>query len=200
MKEVWKEVIGYETLYAVSNLGRIKAFAKHIDSGKCHRSWDEHILKCASDQRGYLKTNLAKDGVNRTVKVHRIVAQAFIPNPDNLPEVNHKDGNKQNNSVENLEWSDRLSNQRHAVKSGLWKPHYGESNGSSKLTKDDVEFIRNNYIPRNSDYGANALAKQFGVHRKTIGRIASYKNWKEGDADESLSTSSRCFRKDTKSQ
>jgi hypothetical protein len=136
-------------------------------------------LKYGADNKGYFRTNLAKDGVNKTVKVHRVVAEAFIPNPDNLPQVNHKDGNKQNNCVENLEWCSASENQKHAFRLGL-KTVDGENNPSHKLTPEQVEFIRTNYIPRHCEFGTTALGKRFSVHRKTISRIVNQQSWKEG--------------------
>ena len=175
----WKPVSGYEGLYEVSDGGQIKALCRRVDSGKCHREWAEHLLCTAMDSRGYLRTNLAKGGSNRTVKVHRLVAEAFIPNPDNLPQVNHKDGNKTNNAVWNLEWCDQSHNVKHAFASGL-NSNSGEKNPAHKLTAADVEFIRNNYTPRHPEFGTTALGKRFGVHRKTISRIITGEHWKGG--------------------
>ena len=98
--EVWKYILGYEGLYKISNKGRVKS----IGYGK------ERILKPANNGRGYLKVDLCKNGDKKWCLVHRLVAQAFIPNPNNLPEVNHLDENKENNRVENLEFCDRKYN------------------------------------------------------------------------------------------
>ena len=93
-KEIWKPVVGYEGLYEVSNLGRVKS----LKYGK------ERILRPATDSNGYHQVNLCKDGKVKMYLVHRLVAQAFIPNPHNLPIINHKDERVDNNRVENLEW------------------------------------------------------------------------------------------------
>lgn len=90
--EEWKDVVGYENLYKVSNLGNVK----NCLSGR--------ILKLSNDKDGYKLINLRKNGVRKTYKVHRLVAQAFIPNPQNLPFVNHKDEIKSNNRASNLEF------------------------------------------------------------------------------------------------
>ena len=94
MDIIWKDIKGYEGLYEVSNTGYIKSlqFKKPF------------IKKFNKNHQGYLSVSLYKDNENKLVKVHRVVAEAFIPNPENKPQVNHKDGNKANNCVENLEW------------------------------------------------------------------------------------------------
>ena len=93
-EEIWCPVKNYESLYEVSDQGRVKS----IGYGK------ERILKPFRNKGGYLLVGLCKNGEQKKCKVHRLVAQTFIPNPDNLPEVNHKDEDKENNSVQNLEW------------------------------------------------------------------------------------------------
>ena len=105
--EEWKAIAGYEGLYEVSNLGRIKSLSR-IDSRGYKRN--EKILKLNKDSGGYLKVSLYKNGKPKQYNVHRLVAIAFIPNPDNLPEVNHKDENRINNYVDNLEWCNRKYN------------------------------------------------------------------------------------------
>lgn len=94
--EVWKSIDGFPN-YLVSNLGRVKSLSFN-HSGK------ERILKPSFNHNGYLRISLTNEKGKKTFKVHRLVALAFIPNPDNLPQVNHKDENKQNNNVDNLEW------------------------------------------------------------------------------------------------
>lgn len=178
MIEIWKPIKGYEGLYEVSNLGRIKAFKKQVNKGKCNRSWEEHCLNYGKDKSGYFRTNLSKNGTNKTVKVHRIVAQAFIPNPENKPTVNHKNGIKTDNRAENLEWATQSENMQHACDNQL-KRNDGEHNSQSKLTWENVRYIRSVYKQKDPLFGAIPLSKKFGVHRKTISRIAAYQYWKE---------------------
>lgn len=102
MKEIWKNIKGYEGLYQVSNLGRIRKI----------------VLQSVLND-GYKCFNLIKDNNKKIMKVHRAVAEAFIPNPKNKPQVNHIDGNKQNNNVSNLEWVTASENMIHAIKTGL---------------------------------------------------------------------------------
>lgn len=103
MKEIWKDIKNYEGFYKISNLGRVKS----LGNGGSHKK--ERIMK-AGNVRGYLQLGLRKDGTVKHFYVHRLVAEAFLDNPDNLPEINHKDENKANNCVDNLEWCDRTYN------------------------------------------------------------------------------------------
>ena len=97
MKEIWKDIQDYEGLYQISNKGRIKSLKrKNVTADK--------ILTPRLDKDGYMLINLYKSNHKTTFKIHRLVAQHFIPNPDNLPQINHKDENKVNNNVTNLEW------------------------------------------------------------------------------------------------
>lgn len=124
--EEWRDIVGYEGRYAVSNLGRVKSLEKIVQN----YTQKEKILKQSSRKDGYLSVSLSKgDGSNpKFVVVHRLVAMAFIPNPLSLPWVNHIDLNKQNNTVENLEWVTPAQNSEHWVKN--------RKSQSSKSTKE----------------------------------------------------------------
>lgn len=97
--EIWKDIKGYEGLYQISNLGRVKS----LGNGNSNKS-KLKIMKTTLNHKGYPMISLCKDGVSKKFSVHRLVAEAFIPNPDNLPQVNHIDEVKTNNRIDNLEW------------------------------------------------------------------------------------------------
>lgn len=166
MEEIWKDYI-YN--YQISNLGN----AKNKITGK--------ILKLSVDGNGYLgcTVSMGRRGLFKRIRIHRAVAELFIDNLNNFKQVNHKDGNKKNNCYLNLEWCTSKENVQHAYDNKLRIPKYGEENIFSKLTKDNVKYIRNNYIPRNKEFGAKPLSKKFGVQIYTIRDVMAQRTWKE---------------------
>ena len=143
-------------------------------------------LKPAKDSKGYLRVGLQVEGKLITKKVHRLVAEAFIPNPENKPQVNHINGIKTDNRVENLEWVTAKENVRHAIKNGLFCfiDHeksvnkiikYGELNGMSKLTEENVLEIRSKFKPR--VYTRKMLAEEYNVKESCIRDVLSRKSW-----------------------
>ncbi len=103
MEELWKDIEGYEGLYQISNMGRVKSLARPC-KGFGFKFTVDRILSQKCNSNGYKEILLSKEGKHKTVSVHRLVAIAFLPNPDKLPMVNHKDENKSNNCIDNLEW------------------------------------------------------------------------------------------------
>lgn len=107
IQEIWKDIPGYEGIYIISDLGNIKS------------NYVNRLLKPSVDQFGYCRITATKNKKQKTLRIHRLVAQLFIPNPENLPQVNHKDGIKTNNFKNNLEWFTDSENKLHAYKTGL---------------------------------------------------------------------------------
>ena len=130
MQEIWKDIKGYEGLYQVSNLGRIKSLSKFVNnnpkSSKFGYYTKERILKTSKSNNGYLIVHLFKNSKQYTIYIHRLVAITFIPNSNNLLQVDHIDGNKQNNRIDNLEWVTPKENINRAWRKGLSKPHSGK--------------------------------------------------------------------------
>ena len=127
MNEIWRDVVGYEGLYQVSNLGRVKSLNYHI-YGK------ERILKPGNSSGGYFVVSLCKNSKRKPFYIHRLVATAFIPNPNNKPEVNNKDENKTNNRVDNLEWMTSKEN----INFGTHNERIARS-----LSKSVLQFAKN---------------------------------------------------------
>ena len=177
----WYDGIDYSWRFEVSTWGRIRnAKTKRIYA--LHAGTNEYLQICTS-----------VCGKNKNIRIHRCVAETFIPNPNHLEIVNHRDGNKKNNQLENLEWCSREYNYEHAVDMELINPihtwrfasdsHYGQyrgsNNGMAKLTEQDVKFIRENYIPKGKGQKCNCkeLANYFGVSVGLISRIVKNEIW-----------------------
>lgn len=118
MVEIWKDIEGYEGLYQVSNLGRFKSLYRKVCwefyNKPCDREHKERILNQEVGETGYLRVGLCKNGKRTRYNAHRIIAKAFIPNPLNLPTINHKNGIRTDNRLENLEWNSYAQNNLHA--------------------------------------------------------------------------------------
>lgn len=124
MQEIWKDIEEFKGIYQISNYGRIKRLSYSIiRKNGVKQSWEEKILKPTKDSSGYygIRSCTKHIGKSKTLRIHRLVAKSFIENPENLPCVNHKDGNKLNNRVENLEWCTYSHNIRHAIENNLNK-------------------------------------------------------------------------------
>jgi DNA-binding transcriptional regulator YiaG len=129
--------------------------------------WGGRKVKPQPNGKGYLRVHIA----GKMHFVHRLVAEKYVPNPNNYPQVNHKDGDKTNNKADNLEWVTNLQNRKHAVKTGLHV--HGERCPWAKLSLKDVEFIR-----EHTELTATYLANKFGVARATISAVKNYKSWR----------------------
>lgn len=156
--EEWKDIEGYEGIYQVSNYGNVKSLARQRRNSKGIYMQKEKLLSLTNTSTGYKKVELVKNGKKKGYKVHRLVAMAFIDNPENKPEVNHIDGNKINNHVDNLEWVTSSENSIHAYKTGL--------NPNKKELNETVVVAM--YINGTSK---EDIAKEFGVSNLVIKRI-----------------------------
>lgn len=169
-EQLWKWINNYSE-YSVSSIGQIRRKCRIVRRGG-------HYIKLNKNKYGYLRCVLYWfDGqmMKKGFSVHRIVAETFIPNPHNKPQVNHKNGIKDDNRIENLEWVTRIENQRHAVENGLYKNPKGETHRMAKLNDKIVIEIRKLYSTGN--YYQKQLAKKYGVSQATIGRITQRLIW-----------------------
>lgn len=121
MEEIWKDIEGYEGLYQVSNLGRVKSLERKCKVLNGYRTVNERIRSLNKNRYGYITVSLNKNNKTKICTIHRLVAIAFIENPENKIQVNHIDGDKSNNTVDNLEWVSQEENMQHAVNTGLLK-------------------------------------------------------------------------------
>lgn len=162
-----KPIPGYEGLYSITEDGRIWSYYRN--------KWKKPQL----DKDGYLTISLYKNRKRKGYLFHRLVAQTYIPNPENKPEVNHKNGIKDDNRVEDLEWVTRKENSIHAYETGLTPVPYvgvGEEHWNSKLTWKQVREIRKNH--KNRKRGEKTWEK-YNISQKYYYYILSGKGWKE---------------------
>jgi hypothetical protein len=162
---IWKDVVGYEGLYKVSDDGNIYSARRKGTRGG--------VLKCG-DIKEYYRVSLHRDGERNIELVHRVVAIAFIPNDNNFPQINHKNGNKKDNRVSNLEWSSSRENILHAYRNKLHPGQRGELNGNAKLTIKEVDEIRKLY---NEGHLQKSIAKAYGVTQVTVSDVITHKRW-----------------------
>lgn len=161
--EIVKQIRGFPD-YLVSSEGRLLSTKRDI-----------HELKLRKTQCGYWGTTLKVDGKRVDVTIHRLVAESFIPNPFDKSQVNHKDGNKNNNSVENLEWVTPSENQIHAFLQGLSNQANGEDHYNHKLSENQVLEIRSLF---SKGWNKTALSIKYNVSRANIRKIIQRKTWK----------------------
>lgn len=166
MIEEWRDIQGYEGIYKVSSLGRVKKYVK--------QEWV--IRKSVVTKSGYSSIELRKGVDRRIFRTHRLVALAFIPNPENKREVNHIDGDKSNNCLVNLEWVTREENMKHAGEKGLM-PH-GANNKMSKLDEGKIREIRTLRKLNPGQYSYKKLSEIYKVNQSLIGQIVNNQIWK----------------------
>lgn len=165
--ELWKKIPYGCGHYEISTYGRVKSLKR----GKFK------IMKPSLHNCGYLCIELFENGVAKKFKIHRLVAEAFIPNPNNKPMVDHIFNNKFDNYFENLRWATASENNCYAYATGASKS--GEKSYQSKLTDKQAEWCRNVYIPHDKEFGAAALARKFKVDTSSMLKIVNGKSYKK---------------------
>ena len=173
MQEIWEDVEGYEGYYQISNFGRIKSVDRKIK--KRNRAvvfFKGKIIKQTISKFGYYRCTLHLIGTRKTFLTSRIVGITFIPNPNNLPQINHKDGIKKNNYVNNLEWATCSENHKHAFRLGL-NSAVGEKNSQSKLNEFQVRVIK-----KINDLSYAEIGKIFCISGAAICLIKKRITWK----------------------
>lgn len=173
LDELWLPVQGYESKYLVSSLGNIKSIKQSNKRG--------YELSCGylgfnCDKDGYFTVQLCNDGHISCKRVHRVVAAAFIPNPDNKPLVNHKNGIKIINSVSNLEWATDKENNMHARETGLMMPLNGASHPNKILSSNQVISIRDEYSKGDTSF--RLLSEKYKVSATNIQSIVKKRTCK----------------------
>lgn len=172
MDEIWKDIIGYEGLYQVSNLGRVKSVERIIKyngtgKGGSTRLYPSVILRQCLNTVGYYQVSLSINNNRKRFMVHRLVAQAFCNAVIDKYYVNHIDGNYLNNVVDNLEWVSSIENARHAIVMGLHEI-YGEDSHFSKFTNSQADIIRR---IKEKGISTKDLSNLLGVNKSCINRI-----------------------------
>lgn len=164
--ETWKDIEGYEGYYRISTHGRVRSIARIVTcKNGMSKPIREKVLTPHFNTNGYLWVQLQRASVKEFWFIHRLVAQAFVPNPDRKPFVNHKTGKKTDNIADLLEWSTRRENVAHAFATGLMS-HAGEKNSQSKLTAEKVLQIRSECPP--GTRVTSALAEKHGISKRRL--------------------------------
>lgn len=179
--EIWRDVPGYEGLYQVSDRGRVRSLDRTITakrrSGPYQKRFPGKVLRTNKGIAQYPGLTICKDGQRVDIFVHELVLEAFVgPRPPGMV-CNHRDSNRHNNVVSNLEWCTQFDNRHHSMDKGLWHPFLlrGEASPSAKLTEEQVRNIRIRVTQGTSMY---ALAREFDVRDSTIYKIVHRQRWK----------------------
>jgi len=176
MGEVWRDIKGYEGIYQVSDLGRVKSLEREIIRSDGKPTYQKECILKPKTDRGYLRVGLRNLGKRKFFSIHKLVLLSFnIPNPENKRTVDHKNEDKLDNRLENLRWATHKEQIEYAMETGTFKIKRGEKVGSSKLTEKQVLEIREKYVPRK--YSQYKLAEEYGVHVTTISEIILRKIW-----------------------
>ena len=184
--EEWKDIKGYEGFYQVSNIGRVRSLDRYITRSDGVVQFKKGIIKQPKENSdGYYTITLNKNGKNKTIGIHRLVAQAFIPNPDELLEVNHIDYDRKNNNVNNLEWCTHQDNIKHSAVNYKKRNFYGKNNPNYKNTTLKEYYCKNpdaakKLLSRPADQ--NGKAKSISMFDKDWNLISTF-SWIGGCAE-----------------
>jgi len=159
---IWKDIKGFEGMYQASTCGHIR------------NSRTGHIMSPCLNRKGYPQTSLWKNKKGHSKTIHRHVAETFIPNPENKPQVNHIDGNKLNNNIDNLEWNTSNENIQHAYDNGLILKPTGTRNGRCTIKKEDALKIKRLLL---EDYKHQEIADIIGTTKHVVSNIKKGRSW-----------------------
>lgn len=171
---MWKDISFAKGSYQINEDGRVRSLSRYVQYPNHKQFSQGKELIPQPNSKGYLRVKV----IDRLYFVHRLVAQAFLPNPEDFPIVNHKDGNPLNNDVSNLEWVTHAENISHAYREGIAISKKGEDHHFHKLKEVEVIWILKNYQKGSREFGRKPLARKFGVSHQTIKHIIDRKRWK----------------------
>ncbi len=178
MEEKWSPVVGWESLYEVSSRGRVRSLDRVVKNyPDCTRVWRGRYLKATPSNAGYPIISMSNSGLVKNRMVHQLVAASFIPNTHNKPHINHKDGDKTNNNMENLEWCTHKENMQHGFATGLIPKRVnlkGEKSMAAKLTDFDVVEIKRRL---SLGHTCASIERDYVVGESAIREISKGRSW-----------------------
>ena len=172
--ESWRDVVGYEGYYQISDFGNVRSLGRRVRNGSGTRRVRARVVRQGKHKQGYRVVALQRGNRSRSFLVHRLVAAAFLPSIPTGSEINHKDGDKCNNTLSNLEIATRQENIDHAVRTGLID-NKGEKNARAKITAERVQEIRTLHAA--GGVGYKAISKRFGLPWGTIRNVVKRRTW-----------------------